>query len=222
MSATTQTEGSRGAQFLLIAVIPLAILAAVSFAPPVLNDGDTFWHLAAGRWMIEHRQIPLTDPFSYTFAGRPWVAHEWLSEVIMAAAFALAGWSGVMLLTGLCMGAAALMMVRWLRRWLAPLSTIATLLVGLACVGPSLLARPHIIALPLLTFWTIALLDARRRGEAPSLWLLPLMALWANLHSSFIVGIGLVAVLGLETALDFKAWRWRVILGWAGLGVGAV
>jgi hypothetical protein len=41
------------------------------------------------------------------------------------------------------------------------------------------------------------------------------MVLWANLHSSFIVGLGLAAAFALEAALDLKAWRWRTLRGWA-------
>jgi hypothetical protein len=216
LTAAVETQPRRGAQFLILWLIPVVVAAAVSFAPPILADGDTFWHLATGRWILEHGQIPRADPFSFTFAGRPWVAHEWLSEVAMSVMYRLAGWSGVMLLTGLCIGATAAVMARWLIRWLAPLSTIAALIVGLDCVAPSLLARPHIVSLPILAVWTVAMLQARREGRAPGLWLIPLMTLWANLHSSFIVGVGLAAVFGLEAALDRTAWRWRTILGWAG------
>ena len=210
------------AQFLMMWVIPLVILAGVAGATPILNDGDTFWHLAAGRWILDHHQVPLTDPFSFTFAGRPWVAHEWLSEVLVALAFSVGGWGGVMLLTALAMAATAALMVRWLGRWLAPLSTTTTLVIGLACVAPSLLARPHILALPVLVAWTIGLLAARAANRAPSYWLVPLMLVWANLHSSFIVGLGLVGVFALEAALDVKAWRWRTLLGWAGFGVASL
>src|ERR1700722_18829454 len=138
------------ARFLVLWVIPIMVAAVVSFAPPVLGDGDTFWHIAAGRWMIAHGAVPTTDPFSFTFVGRPWVAHEWLSEVALAAAWLAAGWSGGMLLGGAAAGALAALMGGWLLRWLAPLSAIAALALGLACVAPGALARPHFLALPLL------------------------------------------------------------------------
>jgi len=60
-----------------------ALAAAMLFigrGANVFIDPDSYWHLAAGRWIIEHRTIPTTDPFSWTFAGSPWLAHEWLSE----------------------------------------------------------------------------------------------------------------------------------------------
>ena len=67
----------------------LAMLTLVLFNPAVLNDGDTFSHVAAGGWMLDHRAVLHQDPFSATRAGAPWVAHEWLSEVLLAAAYRL-------------------------------------------------------------------------------------------------------------------------------------
>ena len=203
------------ARFLVLWVIPIVVGALVSFAPPVLNDADTFWHLAAGRWMIGHAAVPATDPFSFTFAGRPWLAHEWLSEVVMAGAWLAAGWSGVMLLTGLAAGALAAVMGRWLLRWLAPLPVIAALALSFALVAPGMLARPHFLALPVLALWTVSLLGARERAAAPSPWLALVMALWANLHSSFVVGLIIAAAFALEALLDRRAWRVRPLAGWA-------
>jgi hypothetical protein len=202
-------------RFLFIWVIPILLGGLVSFLPPILNDGDTFWHIAAGRWMIGHHAVPAGDPFSYTYAGQPWVTHEWLSEVAMAAAWLIAGWSGVMLLTGLAVGALAAVTGAWLLRWLNPWPAGGTLIIGLACLWPSLLARPHLLVLPVAALWTIELLRAREASRAPSLWLVALMIVWANLHSSFIVGLGLSGAFALEAALDLKTWRWRTLIGWA-------
>ncbi len=210
-------------RFLLIWVTPIVLAAAVSFAAPILNDGDTFWHLGAGRWMIAHLAVPATDPFSFTFVGRPWVAHEWLSEVVMAGVYQAGGWGALMLLFGLAVGLTALLMGAWLLRWLGMLPALVAVALGLACVAPGMLARPHLLVLPLLVFWTIALLKAREAKIAPPLWLALFMALWANLHSSFIVGYGLAAAFGLEALLDTKAWTRRGLLGWAGfLGLSLV
>ena len=80
----------------------LAMLLA--FSPKVLNDGDTWWHIAAGRMMIAQHAVLRTDPFSSTFRGAPWLTHEWLSEVLLGAAFNLGGWSGVVILTAAMAG----------------------------------------------------------------------------------------------------------------------
>src|SRR5580698_8618818 len=211
------------ARFLLIWVVPIVLAAGLSFAAPILGDGDTFWHLGAGRWMIQHLAVPATDPFSFTFVGRPWVAHEWLSEVVMAAVFQAGGWGALMLLFGVAVGLTALAMGSWLLRWLGMLPALMVVVIGLACVAPGMLARPHLLVLPLLAFWTVELLKAREARRAPHLWLALLLALWANLHSSFIVGYGLAAAFGLEALLDTKAWTRRGLVGWvAFLGLSLV
>src|SRR5580658_10330068 len=174
---TGASQADVRARFGMIWVIPILIAGAVAFAQPILNDGDTFWHIAAGRWMLAHHFVPSTDPFSFTHVGQPWMAHEWLSEVGMAGAWLAGGWSGVMLLTALAAGALALVMDAWLTRWLSPISSLCALALGFACVAPGLLARPHFLALPVLALWTVGLMQARAERRGPSVWLLGLMVI---------------------------------------------
>ena len=96
-------------------------MATACFSWRVFIDGDTNWHVAAGRWILEHGRVPGVDPFSYTYAGKPWVAHEWLSEVLMALAWLAAGWGGVVLLIGLAAGLAVALIAAELRLWLLSL-----------------------------------------------------------------------------------------------------
>ena len=135
--------------------------AVVLLAPQVLNDGDSSWHIAAGGWMLDHARILRSDVFSFTFNGRPWHTHEWLAEALMALTFRAAGWSGVILLYGAATGSAMAILARQLRRNLDGPTLAVALLLAFACVTPSLLARPHLLALPLLAAWTAGLL---RRG----------------------------------------------------------
>ena len=76
----------------------LAAFALAAFAPAILNDGDTYWHIRAGEWMLAHHAVLHADPFSYTALGAPWHSAEWLSEILMALAFRADGWSGIHLL----------------------------------------------------------------------------------------------------------------------------
>ena len=57
---------------LIVLGTALAAFAIVLFVPAVLGDGDTYWHIAAGRWMLDNQAVLRIDPFSYTFAGHPW------------------------------------------------------------------------------------------------------------------------------------------------------
>jgi len=178
--------------------LALAVFALCAFAPAVLNDGDTFSHVATGQWILDHRAVPHVDPFSFSFAGAPWTAHEWLSEVFLALSYRAAGWAGVMLLTG---AAAALGVYVVARRVIAELAGPAGLVlafVALAMIAPVLLARPHILALPCVALWASALFDARRRGQAPPLPLAVLMLVWANLHGGFAFGLALIVPFAVE------------------------
>jgi len=200
--------------------LALAVFALCAFAPSVLNDGDTFSHVAAGQWILDHRAVPHADPFSFSFAGAPWTAHEWLSEVLLALAFRAAGWAGVMLLTG---AAAALGVYIVARRVVAELAGPAGLVLamtGLAMIAPVLLARPHILALPCLALWASALFDAREKGRAPPIVLAGLMWIWANLHGGFAFGLALIVPFALEAVFVAPAADrprlardWAVLLG---------
>src|SRR6476660_3221128 len=78
---------------LLVAV--LLIPAALGSSTSIFNDGDVSWHIATGQWILDHHAIPHADPFSFTWAGRPWVPIEWLAEVFYASAHRLAGYAGI-------------------------------------------------------------------------------------------------------------------------------
>jgi hypothetical protein len=69
---------------------------------------------------------------------------------------------------------------------------------------PSLLARPHMLALPIAAAWSAGLLAARDRGRAP-LALATLMTMWANIHGSFIFGLILIGPFALEAIAEAPA-----------------
>ena len=62
-----------------------------------LGDPDTFLHIRIGQWIIDHSSVPRVDVFSHSLAGENWVAHEWLSEIILATVYRFGGWGGLVL-----------------------------------------------------------------------------------------------------------------------------
>ena len=186
---------------------PLALFVAVLLIPAVLgssktifNDGDVSWHIATGRWILAHHAIPHTDPFSFTWAGKPWVPIEWLSEVIYASAFSLARYAGVAAVVTAALialhAAVYLNASRWVRLALLPIVAMDFVVI------PMLLARPHVLTWPLLAFWTWLMLRAREQDRAPPLIAALLMSLWANLHGGFVFGLAIAAAFGLEALVD--------------------
>ena len=182
-----------------VAAMAAAMVAVVLFAPQVLGDGDTWWHLATGQWILNHGRIPDRDVFSYIMAGRPWLAQEWLSQLLMALAFRFGGWSGVAILFALSVGLTVMLLGRHLGRWLQPLPLFVAIVLALSLLSPSLLARPHLLVLPVMEFWCASLVIARAENRPPPPGLLLLMVLWTNLHGSFPVGLCFAAALSLET-----------------------
>jgi len=206
---------------------PLILFAAVLLIPAVLgssktifNDGDVSWHIATGQWILAHRAIPHTDPFSFTWFGKPWVPIEWLSEVIYASAYRLGGYGGLAaLVTAALMALHALVYFnanRWVRMALLPIVAMDFVLV------PMLLARPHVLTWPLLALWTWLMLRAREQDRTPPLVAALLMTLWANLHGSFVFGLAIAGAFGLEALVDSpdkpRAFREWLIFGVACLG----
>lgn len=183
----------------------------------VFADGDVSWHLATGQWMLRHGRIPFTDPFSYTAYGKPWIAHEWLSEIVMALAFNVAGYTGLALLVAVAVGLTLVIVGLRLRRWMRPAETCAALMVVTLGLLPLMLARPLVLTWPLLAWWTEELLRAREQERLPPLYLIPLMTLWINLHASFAVGLGMLAFFGLEALVASKE-RLKTLAEWGMFG----
>ena len=210
---------SRAAIALCAAALAFSVTA---FAPQVLNDGDTFLHIAAGRRMLADHAILFSDPFSFTAAGAPWNAHEWLGEIIMALAYQAGGWSGLVLLFAIAAAVAAGVLCFQLGRWLEPQAQAIATILSLSCMTGSLLARPHLLALPLLAIWTAELVRARADRRAPSLWLLPLLVVWVNVHASFLLGLALTAGLALDALAEDREVRMQTLRGWGLFGLAAL
>jgi hypothetical protein len=201
--------------------VAVAAYAIVAFTPQIFNDSDTYWHIAAGERMLSEHAVLLRDPFSYTFAGQAWSAHEWLSEIVMALAYRASGWSAVALLFAAAFASAAGLLARYLSRWFALPVALLVSILALACMSGSLLARPHLLALPLLVVWAVGLLNARSEHRAPSLLLLPVMTLWANLHGGFAFGFLLLFYCGLEAWFE-EADKLKTLKTWGLFAIGAV
>lgn len=219
-NAATRVGRLSLSQPMLFALLSLIILM---WTPALLNDPDSLWHIRAGEWMIANGAVLDSDPFSFSRAGEPWTTHEWLTEVLMAATYGVAGWSGLMTAAAAAAAACVYILGRFAAQWLNGLSLLLALMMGLSLIGPHFLVRPHLFALPLLCLWTVGVVAARNEDRAPSLWLLPVMALWANMHGSFILGICLLGPFALEALIAAAPERRReTLISWSAFSFGAV
>lgn len=199
----------------------LVIVAMGLFAMAVrpATDPDLWWHLRAGQLIVQTRTVPHVDPFSFTRAGQPWIAHEWLSEVILYTLYSHIGGTGLILVFGL-ITAVAMMLIYWRspgRPFIAALMTVW----GATAAAPSWGARPQTFS---FLFASLFLLIIEKSATRPRLlWCtVPVMVLWVNLHAGYAVGLALLALAWLGSWLDEKweatsgdqwgPWRKRLIL----------
>jgi hypothetical protein len=208
-----------------LAILIWLFLAGASGWKALLMDGDTGWHIRAGEYIAQSGKIPTTDLFSFSKPGAPWFAWEWLSDLTFAVLFR---WGGLKAVVLFCGGLIALFSTVVLRFaiWRGANPSVAFPLAMLA-VGSStihFLARPHLFTLLLLPV-SLWMLEADRRTPSPAVWLLiPLTALWTNLHGGFALFLVCLAlfVLGIaiESLLGNPRWnavrRYGILLGGCG------
>lgn len=197
-------------------IVILCFFAAVVFVHLTpITDPDLFWHLATGRWIWEHGQLPDSDPFNYTTSVSAYQEHSmarvisrqyWLAEVLQYGAWSAAGYPGIVILRSIISLLTLLVVYLGVRK--KGLSVIATLLL-LVPLGHVLVSfegyRPNQMTYFLLAAF-LYLIEELKAGRGRLASFLPLlMVVWANLHGGFIFGaaIALTVLVSefLKTAL---------------------
>ena len=148
-----------------------------------------------GRDIVTQGELHTADPYSFT-SDRPWINHEWLAEVLLYLAFAAGGSLGLVALkTGIVTGAFALMLRALKRTALKVIHHDALLATAIVVMFPRIrVARPQVFSL-LLFALLLHSLSAADSGKRRWLLAVPvIMALWANLHGGFLVGLGVLSL----------------------------
>lgn len=169
-----------------------------------ISDPDFWWHLRAGQLIHETLDIPHTDPFSSTFFGREWVAHEWLSEALMYAVHQAAGYAGLVVFFALVISAAMWVALHgFAGRAGHPYVAGFALLLGALAASPTWGVRPQMFSFLFASVF-FAVLGGYARGESGRRvwWLVPLTVLWVNMHAGFALGLTLVALTLAGLVLD--------------------
>src|SRR6266851_3531580 len=130
----------------------------------LLIDPDTMWQITVGQWISDHRAVPATDIYSFTMHGQPWISTQWLAQVLYAKAYAISGWSGPVVLAATAIAATFGLFARFLSRRLSESTTLVFIAAALALTVPHLLARPHVLALPVMVAWVGGMIAAADRS----------------------------------------------------------
>jgi hypothetical protein len=180
------------------AIIFLIILTFLEWnSSRTLADGDIYWYLVVGDHILHTRYFPTADEYSYTRTGDPWIAKEWLSQILFYISYSIARWFGVVFLTAAVSALASSVLFAWLCRRVRPIVALTMTAVSFSLGMNTLIARSEIFFYLLLTVCACGLVGAVESKKTP--WWLPLLvALWANLHASFPIALVLAALFAVE------------------------
>ena len=175
----------------------------------VFVEGDMWWHIVVGERILSTHIWPTHDIYSFTVRGSPWIAYEWLGEVVMALAAHLGNLQGLAaMLIILAVGIALLIYCSsWLHSRNHLSAAIATVLV-LPVVSATFTMRPQLFGYILLLI-TLICLERFQQGHTRALWILPVVFLiWGNTHGSFMLGF---FVLGVYLATGLVEFEWSFL-----------
>jgi hypothetical protein len=183
----------------LFLAVALPVLAAI-LAP--MSSVDLAYQLRAGGEILDSRSIPAVDTWTFTASGVPWVDQQWGAQVVLSAVYRLGGWTGVVLLraalTGIIFGATiATVRRRGVDIRVAAIMTLLPFIVA----APAMALRPQLFGMA--CFAVVLYLIFLRRERPRGVWLVPVVvAIWANLHGSFVFGPLMLILAWLEDVHD--------------------
>lgn len=186
----------------ILRVACAAVLVAV--LTQTRADPDLFGHVRFGRDIVAARSAHLVDQYSFT-SDRPWINHEWLSEVAMYGAYSVFGPVGLIALKlsllALMLGAVVLAIRR---SELTDIGRDFLMALAVICTFPQTNSvRPQLFSLTLFAALLLVLLSERRNRRV-LLCAIPIMAIWVNVHGGWVVGAGTLVV---WTALGLRSDR---------------
>lgn len=158
-------------------------------------DPDLWGHLRFGQAILTQRHIVLNDVYSYSAPGHPFLNHEWLTDVVMALLYDHLGVAGLKLWKFGCAAATILLIAMGLADTGAtPSVRLNTLVTAALALMPQMMFRPQVFTFCLFAAILVLLGRHNYRGTAPLWMAVPLVAVWANLHGGFILGIAALGV----------------------------
>lgn len=178
-------------------ILLAAGLLFLSYGYTEMAGADMWWHIAAGRELVQTGTLWMVDDWSFTAHGKDWLNHEWLADLAYYAWVSAWGveslvyWKWLVLVA--TFGALLLALARTCG---SPVAALICTGFALATAAPFLDVRPHLYSL--LGFSLLLL--CRLQRPAPTWQLALLFLLWVNLHGGVFFGL---------MALGIVLFPWR-------------
>jgi hypothetical protein len=197
--STTATGSNSLIRFWMPAALLLAVFA---FSVPTIPSADMWWHLSTGRYILQNHSIPHTDPFSATAGGKPWIAHEWLADILFYGAYSALGSAGLLLLTAVVLTLA--FCFAYARLGGNQVARIIALGLGVWAASPVFSVRPQIFTYAFAAIFLFVLTRYFENGSWKPLVVLPvLVVLWVDLHGGYILGPALILLFAVGAVADW-------------------
>ena len=186
------------------AFIVAACVVLYAAGGPII-DVDVYWHVLVGDAV--RAGVPLDQAGAgWTLAPGPdtWVSSQWLAEVGLSWLHSAFGWTGMVLWrtasTAAIVAVLAWAMLRDRRPRAANVIPFALAAVTVAFFAQERSQQVTFAVMPLLG---VLLVRGLREGQVPRWWLLlPLVALWANVHGGWVMGPAVLALVAAGRVLD--------------------
>lgn len=156
-----------------------------------IADLDFWWHLKTGQIILQQKAFLYHDIYSFTAAGREYIDHEWLFQVIQYVTYSLVGPAGITLLKSLililiyCVNASVLQ-----KNNISPFLSTGVLILSISGALIRFIERPEIFTTLFLILTYVIIDSYLRNGQRRILFILPLLYLvWANTHAAVILGL---------------------------------
>lgn len=203
----------------LFVVLVFAWVIAMGFRP-MMDNVDLGWHVAQGRWMVQHAAFYRQDVFNYPNLGHAVVDEYPLFQIVLYAAWSL-GWWGPCLLTALAYSLLVGLFLRAAKTFDLPQSALVCFGVGLMFLYLQVVfpLRPHIATYLGIAVTGLFLLRHRDTTSWTVFWPMALLQVaWVNSHSGFVVGPAMVALFGVEMTLRrwiaTRSFSWTTMRTW--------
>lgn len=198
MSTTVTAHGRTRGLSAVAALCGLLVIALLWLRPDA--DTDVWLHLSLGRFLDGAGRFGLPDPFVVT-ADHPYVPTQWLAEMAGWRLWQLGGMPAIQLLRLVVVLALVMAVLAACRQVAGPVPAALGTAFAVFATAAGWAERPQLAGLLFVAVTWAAWLRAERSGRPP--WLLvPLTWLWAGIHGTWVIGIGLGALACLGGALD--------------------
>jgi tetratricopeptide (TPR) repeat protein len=169
-----------------LALIAIALLYAFLAGLHTVSETDLGWQMAAGRYIVQHHQIPSTTLFTYTVPNSTWI-YPPFSGVFFYLLYLLGGYAALSWLSAFACAATVALTV-----WRGGRVTAALAILAVPAIAFRTMPRADLFTTVLFAA-VLVLLARYYEGQQVRLWLLPvLLLLWVNMHHGFVAGLALM------------------------------